>query len=112
MGLPGTVIFALLVLAAILAFAYSASRRFQALLAGKRENRFDRLPTRLGKTIEYAFLQLRMFRDPYAGTFHILIFSGFVVLTVRTRRSSSRVSPPRFSRFPARSATATTSSRT
>ena len=25
-----------------------------------------------------------MFRDLYAGTFHILIFSGFVVLIVRT----------------------------
>ena len=25
-----------------------------------------------------------MFRDFYAGTFHILIFAGFVVLTVRT----------------------------
>ena len=25
-----------------------------------------------------------MFRDPYAGLYHILIFSGFVVLSVRT----------------------------
>jgi Fe-S oxidoreductase/nitrate reductase gamma subunit len=84
LGIPQTAIFALLVLAAILVFVYSASRRFQALTAGKRENRFDRIPTRIARTIEYAFLQLRMFRDPYAGIFHILIFSGFVVLTVRT----------------------------
>ena len=40
--------------------------------------------TRIRKTLEYAFLQKRMFRDIYAGTFHIFIFSGFLVLLVRT----------------------------
>lgn len=83
-GIPGTLLFGALVAIALLAFLYSASRRFQALAAGKWENRFDRLFTRIGKTVEYAFLQLRMFRDPYAGTFHILLFGGFVVLAVRT----------------------------
>ncbi len=84
LGVPGTVWFGALLAAAVLVFLYSASRRFQALLAGKRENRFDRIAARIGRTIEYAFLQLRMFRDPYAGSFHILIFGGFLVLGVRT----------------------------
>jgi Fe-S oxidoreductase len=100
MGVPETAIFALLVLAAILVFAYSASRRFQALTAGKRENRFDRIPTRLWKTFEYAFLQVRMFRDPYAGTFHILIFAGFVVLAVRTASLVVEGLAPGFQPFP------------
>ena len=99
LGIPETAVFGILVLAAILAFAYSASRRYQALTAGKRENRFDRIPTRLWKTIEYAFLQLRMFRDPYAGTFHILIFAGFVVLAVRTTALVVEGLAPRFSPF-------------
>jgi Fe-S oxidoreductase/nitrate reductase gamma subunit len=82
--LPGNLLFGLLVGVAVLAFIYSASRRVQALLQGRAENRFDRVPLRLWKTVEYAFLQFRMFRDPYAGIFHIFLFSGFVVLAVRT----------------------------
>ncbi|HET7451992.1 MAG TPA: (Fe-S)-binding protein, partial [Thermoanaerobaculia bacterium] len=99
LGVPQTAVFGLVVLAAVVAFAYSASRRYQALTAGKRENRLDRIPTRIGKTIEYAFLQLRMFRDPYAGIFHILIFSGFVVLAVRTVSLVVEGLVPRFAPF-------------
>ena len=100
LGLPGTVIFGIVLALSIAAFLYSASRRFQALAAGRRENRFDRIPSRIGKTIEYAFLQLRMFRDPYAGTFHILIFAGFVVLAVRTLALVAEGIFPRFEVLP------------
>ncbi|MGH9442969.1 MAG: (Fe-S)-binding protein [Thermoanaerobaculia bacterium] len=99
-GVPGTVLFGLLVGASVAAFLYSASRRFDALAAGKRENRFDRIPTRLWKTFEYAFLQLRMFRDPYAGTFHLMIFAGFVVLAVRTAALVVEGFAPRFEVLP------------
>jgi Fe-S oxidoreductase/nitrate reductase gamma subunit len=84
LGLPGRVVFSLLVLAAIAAFVYSASRRVRVLLAGRADDRFTRIPERIRRTFEYAFAQKRMFRDFYAGVFHILIFAGFVVLTVRT----------------------------
>ncbi|HEX4439115.1 MAG TPA: (Fe-S)-binding protein [Thermoanaerobaculia bacterium] len=84
LGLPGRVVFALLILASIAFFVYSMSRRIRVLLAGRPDNRFTRIGTRIGKMLEYAFAQRRMFRDFYAGTFHILIFAGFVVLTVRT----------------------------
>jgi hypothetical protein len=84
LGLPGRVVFALLVLLAIAVFVYSMSRRIRVLLAGRPDDRFTEIPRRLWKTLEYAFVQRRMFRDPYAGFFHILIFSGFVVLTVRS----------------------------
>jgi Fe-S oxidoreductase len=84
LGLPGRVVFSLLVLAAIAAFVYSASRRVRVLLAGRPDDRFTRIPERIRRTFEYAFAQKRMFRDVYAGVFHILIFGGFVVLTVRT----------------------------
>src|SRR5262245_21033793 len=82
-GIPGTVLFSLILLFAIAAFVYSASRRVRLLLALTPEPRFDRIGTRLRKTLEFAFLQKRMFRDFYAGVFHILIFGGFVVLLVR-----------------------------
>jgi len=84
LGLPGNVFLALLVLFAIVAFVYSASRRVRVLMAGAPEPRFDRIGLRIRKTLEYAFVQKRMFRDLYAGVFHIFLFSGFVVLTVRT----------------------------
>jgi Fe-S oxidoreductase/nitrate reductase gamma subunit len=60
------------------------SRRVRVLLAGRKDDRFGRIWERVGKTLEYAFAQRRMFRDVYAGFFHILIFGGFVVLTVRS----------------------------
>ena len=84
LGLPGRVAFGLLVLLSIAVFAYSMSRRIRVLLAGRPDNRFTRIALRIRKTLEYAFAQKRMFRDPYAGFFHILIFGGFVVLTVRS----------------------------
>ena len=84
LGIPGRAVFALLVLASIVAFVYSCSRRIRVLLAGQPDNRFTRIPERIWRTLEFAFAQKRMFRDFYAGLFHILIFGGFVVLTVRT----------------------------
>ncbi len=84
LGLPGRAVFGLLVLVAIVTFVYSMSRRIRVLLAGRPDDRFTRIPRRIGETLRFAFAQKRMFRDFYAGVFHILIFGGFVVLTVRT----------------------------
>src|SRR6266545_4126659 len=83
-GLSGRLAFAILVLFAILVFVYSASRRIRLLLALGPEPRFDRIGRRIGRTLEYAFAQKRMFRDLYAGVFHIFLFTGFLVLLVRT----------------------------
>ncbi|HEV2063313.1 MAG TPA: heterodisulfide reductase-related iron-sulfur binding cluster [Thermoanaerobaculia bacterium] len=83
LGVPGRLLFGLLVLFAALAFAYSVKRRVRVLMAGAPDDRFTRIPERIRKTLEYAFAQKRMFRDFYTGVFHIFIFSGFVVLTVR-----------------------------
>jgi Fe-S oxidoreductase len=84
LGLPGRAVFGLLVLLAIAAFVYSMSRRVRVLLAGRPDDRFGQIPRRILETLKFAFAQERMFRDPYAGFFHILIFGGFVVLTVRS----------------------------
>ncbi len=85
-GLSGTLLFALLLLSALALFAYTASRRIQLLLLGdgQREDRLDRPLARLWHMVEYGLLQKKMFRDPYAGLYHALIFGGFMVLTLRT----------------------------
>jgi Fe-S oxidoreductase len=83
LGLSGRLWFGLLVLVAAVTFAWSVRRRVRVLMAGAPDDRFTRIPERIRKTLEYAFAQKRMFRDFYAGVFHIFIFSGFVVLTVR-----------------------------
>jgi Fe-S oxidoreductase len=84
LGLPGRTVFVLLVLLAIVVFVYSMSRRIRVLIAGRPDNRFGQIPRRILETLRFAFAQERMFRDFYAGFFHILIFAGFVVLTVRS----------------------------
>ncbi len=64
--------------------AYSLSRRFQVLTAGRQENRFDRLGERLKHVLVYAIGQRKMFDDPYAALYHICIFYGFLVVSIRT----------------------------
>jgi Fe-S oxidoreductase len=101
-GLPGRLVFGLLVLFAVLAFAYSIGRRIRVLLAGAPEPRFDRIGLRIRRMFEYAFVQKRMFRDFYAGLFHIFIFAGFVVLLIRVISLVVEGLIPRFVLLPGR----------
>jgi Fe-S oxidoreductase len=58
--------------------------RFRLLLALKRENRMDHLGARIGATLQFAFGQWRMPREPVAGLAHIFIFFGFLVVSIAT----------------------------
>ncbi len=85
LGLPGTLLFALVLLAALAMFVYTASRRWQLMtLGGPPESRWDNIPERIKGVLEFGILQRKMFRDPYAGLYHILIFGGFCILGLRT----------------------------
>jgi Fe-S oxidoreductase len=86
LGLPGTVLFALVLLSALALFAYTMSRRIQLLTlgAGAPDDRLDRPWARFVNVLTYGLFQKKMFRDPYAGLYHALIFGGFLVLSVRT----------------------------
>lgn len=75
----------LILLIALGVFAYTAYRRIGLMRkARKKVNRLDRIPERLWGVVQYALAQQRMFKDPYAGVFHIMIFSGFMILAIRT----------------------------
>ena len=84
LGISGVVWFWLLTIVSIGAVVFSLSRRFQLLSAGRSEDRFDRLGERFKHTLVYAFGQKRMFDDLFAGFYHLLIFYGFLVVSLRT----------------------------
>ena len=73
-----------LMFAAFAMFAWSASRRWQLLQIGRPDNRLDHIPQRLRGTWRFAFRQEKMDYYNPAGVAHKFIFTGFVVLLVRT----------------------------
>ena len=84
LGISGLAWFWVLTIVGVGAVVLSLSRRFQLLRAGRPENRFDRLGERFKHMLVYAFGQKKMFDDPVAGFYHLLIFYGFLVVSLRT----------------------------
>ena len=84
LGISGVVWFWLLTIAGVGAVVFSLSRRFSLLTTGRAENRFDRLGERFRHVLVYAFGQKKMFDDPFAGIYHLFIFYGFLVVSLRT----------------------------
>jgi Fe-S oxidoreductase len=84
LGISGVVWFWVLTIVGVGAVVLSLSRRFQLLCAGQPDNRFDRLGERFKHMLVYAFGQKKMFDDPVAGFYHLLIFYGFLVVSLRT----------------------------
>ncbi|HEY0713837.1 MAG TPA: (Fe-S)-binding protein, partial [Polyangia bacterium] len=91
------VIFAALLLAALGAFAWTLRRFGRMVLAGKPEPRFDRIPERLNSVLVYFFGQKKVVEDvpipskrakglvkTLGSRHHVLIFWGFILITVGT----------------------------
>jgi Fe-S oxidoreductase len=83
------------------AFSFSAYRRLKLLFVGvgKNEVRLDSLLDRVGTVWRYAFKQEKMDYYQPAGIAHKLIFTGFIVLTVRTLILVGRGFFPAFNMF-------------
>jgi Fe-S oxidoreductase/nitrate reductase gamma subunit len=71
-------------IAAIAGAAYGIGRRFRLWRLGEAEDRLDRIPERLTGLLSEIFGHRRHFRDPFAGTAHLLIFYGFLAQLVAT----------------------------
>jgi Fe-S oxidoreductase len=84
LGVSGVVWFWILTIVGVGAVVFSLSRRFQLLRSGRADMRFDRLGERFKHMMVYAFGQKKMFDDPVAGFYHLLIFYGFLVVSLRT----------------------------
>jgi Fe-S oxidoreductase len=68
----------------VLCFAYIAAKRLKPLVRAERDLRFDHLLTRAGRVIKFWLGQWRHPRYKFAGTLHILFFTGFIFLVART----------------------------
>ena len=77
------IMYALLVPTAAIC-GYGFYRRIRLWRRGASENRFDQPLVRVGRVLRYAVLQLRTWRKAYPGSFHAMIFWGFVVLFIAT----------------------------
>ena len=73
-----SVLFGLVLAAALTLFGRNVLRLIGYLRTGKKENRFDHVGERLGRVAKIAFGQTKLLREPLAGMLHFLIFWGFV----------------------------------
>ncbi|HTJ83992.1 MAG TPA: (Fe-S)-binding protein [Polyangiaceae bacterium] len=81
------------------AFGLVAKERFELLMVGRGEVRWDRIPERIRSVVTYALAQKKMKNYPLAGAAHMVIFVGFSVLLLNTLILWGRGFFPSFSMF-------------
>jgi Fe-S oxidoreductase len=80
---PGQALFLSLHVLGVACFAYIVAKRLAPLFRAERDLRFDRPWTRLGRVLKFWLGQWKHPRYKTAGTLHILIFAGFILLAMR-----------------------------
>ncbi|MBI2392700.1 MAG: (Fe-S)-binding protein [Deltaproteobacteria bacterium] len=88
-----------LIIAALAAFGWSADHRWQLLKVGGPVNRFDRIGDRVGRVLRYGIKQEKMHKYRGAGLAHHMVFTGFVILLLRTVMLWGRGFEPDFGLF-------------
>ena len=81
--ISGQALFLAIHVLGLTAFGYIVTRRLLPLFRGERDIRFDRSWLRLEKVLQFWLGQWKHPRYRAAGTLHILIFTGFIVLAIR-----------------------------
>jgi Fe-S oxidoreductase len=74
------ILFALILISAIIFFLYSVKVFISYLKIGKKENRFNDISQRIKNVINIAIFQSKILRRKFAGFLHVSIFWGFMVL--------------------------------
>ncbi|HYG98568.1 MAG TPA: (Fe-S)-binding protein [Terriglobales bacterium] len=80
---PARLLFLIIHILGLACFTYIAARRIAPLVRAERDFRFDRTLVRAGRLLQYWLAQWRHPRYRFAGTIHILIFAGFLLLATR-----------------------------
>jgi Fe-S oxidoreductase len=80
----GQMLFLIIDILGLGCFAFIVARRLVPLSRAQSDPRFDRPLARMGKVLKFWLGQWKHPRYKTAGTLHILIFAGFILLAVRT----------------------------
>jgi Fe-S oxidoreductase len=80
----GRVLFSIIPLLGIACFAYIIAKRVAPLLQSAPDIRFDQISLRLTRSLKYWLAQWKQPRYLLAGVLHIIVFAGFLVLSVRS----------------------------
>ena len=92
-----SILFAVVLLCALLFFARNLAHLIRVLGRGKAEDRFSRPWARVKNVLTIAFGQSKLLREPLAGVLHLLIFWGFVILLASILESIGQGLAPSFS---------------
>jgi Fe-S oxidoreductase len=79
----GRLLFLIIYLLGTACFSYIVARRLQPLFRGERDFRLDQPFRRLGRVLQFWLGQWKHPRYRMAGTIHLLIFAGFLILATR-----------------------------
>ena len=82
--IPGRVLFSLIPLLGLACFAYIIFQRLLPLFAAAPDLRWDRTGKRLATVLKFWLAQWKQPRYLLAGVVHIVLFLGFLVLSVRS----------------------------
>ncbi len=74
----------LLLVPTVVVAGYGLWWRIRLWRCGRPVARLDRPAERFGLVLRHALLQMRTARQLYAGGFHLMIFTGFVILAIAT----------------------------
>jgi Fe-S oxidoreductase len=84
LGIPAYIIYILIPLAGVGAFAYIIFKRLAPLLKAAPDNRFNRFGERIQSVLKIWLAQWRHPRYMLAGVVHIFLFAGFLILGARS----------------------------
>jgi Fe-S oxidoreductase len=84
LGIPTLLFSVLIPVIGVAIFAYIMAKRMAPLILASPDNRFDRIAKRTLNLIKLWLGQWRQPRYLWGGILHILIFAGFIILSVRS----------------------------
>jgi Fe-S oxidoreductase len=83
-GVPAIVFWVMIPVIGIVLFCHIIWRRSIPLMLAEADPRLDRLSERVRNLLQYGFAQWRQPRYALAGLLHIVIFFGFLILSIRS----------------------------
>jgi Fe-S oxidoreductase len=83
-GVPAPLVAVAVLLVAVSLFIYIMARRVEVLVRAQPDPRFSDLLRRIKLMLLYGFGQARQPRYLVAGIMHILLFAGFIILSLRS----------------------------